>query len=49
MFKAGDSILHGAEEALAYAQGEREGFVAFPFEMPAAPAPQGEEVLVILE
>ncbi|MDP6122151.1 MAG: transcriptional regulator [Rhodospirillales bacterium] len=28
MSKAGDGILHGAEKALAYAQGEREGFVA---------------------
>ena len=28
MSKAGESILQGAEEALAYAQGEREGFVA---------------------
>lgn len=28
MSKAGDSILRGAREALAYAQGGREGFVA---------------------
>ncbi len=28
MTKAGDSILRGAREALAYARGERRGFVA---------------------
>ncbi len=28
MSKAGESILRGAREALAYARGEREGFVA---------------------
>ena len=28
MSKAGDSILRGAREALAYAHGERDGFVA---------------------
>ena len=28
MSKAGDSILRGAREALAYAQGKREGFIA---------------------
>ena len=27
MSKAGESILRGAREALAYARGEREGFV----------------------
>ncbi len=28
MTKAGDSVLRGAREALAYAKGKREGFVA---------------------
>ena len=28
MSKAADSMLRGAREALAYAQGERDGFVA---------------------
>jgi putative transcriptional regulator len=34
MTKAGQSILKGAREALAYAKGEREGFVAHVPEYP---------------
>ena len=49
MSKAGERILRGAEEALAYARGQGEGFAAFPFGTPAAPAPQGEEVFVSTE